>query len=623
MLHILFLNFATLAPALLITLRLRIRPLALAPLTLVAIHILIIQTFTGSLGLAALLTLPAFHTLASFLLIASALYFHLNRQSLARELNHYRDRYRRTLIAVGPTYVYATYAVILGATTYLIVVGYLVGPYLADVTTYHLAPPTDWIADGQITTRHWLDPRSYWPQGHSLLTLFYMLPLQSPRTAIFAEIHWLALTWTVVWAIARSLRASPRAAAFAVMLTLPTPVIIAQATSGLNSLAISTLTLAALITLTQKRFRQTHAFLGPSFIAIALGVKGTMAPLALPLIILWAIRSALNFRHIFAAPPNVARACILVFAIAIITGSSWYVRNTLLFDNPFYPVPFKLSGQTVLPGAPLTDAHHGAFGLDYFKGNLSDLLLEKFWDSRQPSSGSTEHGSAFGPLAIALGLPAIFAIFGATPRSRFFLLMTLILFLTLCAAVDRHYTNSRFFIFVPIVAIAAIAAATERIRPPRARLAWTLLLIATSAWSLQVAARLTIPKAARQIFTTDSIRPILPHEILNDIPVMYTLGSLQKLPPDNHTLAIVSLGHQGYSGAMHSKTGRRKLIYLPSKSQLPQDRILPTQDTITQWRQQDVHYILLLAERKNLPELHPKMLALGLIPLAESLYEIP
>src|ERR1051325_2157757 len=231
------LQILALTAALVWALWLRPRPLAVVPLTVVLLHIVCLQFWVLTTGLILGLDLVPWRIAQGALWPVVLLAAILTRRSLREEWSAWRSRAARTMSLLGPWRC----GVLLGGVTlvcgFLTIVAAVVGPYLGDVTSYHLAPPTDWITNGRIDTLAWPDPRSFWPQGHGLLTIVYGLPLHSFHALTVTGLHWLLLAFASAWALCRQMGGSVRTAMLACLSITAIPIVWAQATSGLNDLA--------------------------------------------------------------------------------------------------------------------------------------------------------------------------------------------------------------------------------------------------------------------------------------------------------------------------------------------------------------------------------------------------
>jgi hypothetical protein len=617
----LLLNTLTFAAALAAALRLRIRPLRLFPLAVLLLHVLFVQAWVLSTGLAGLLSIQAWRIIEAVL--AAVLVCHALGSTWAcregpktmltpsrehgtqviTEWRRVRRRLSRTAAALRPWRCLVGGAFLLAMLAVLLVSGALVGPWLADVTHYHLVPPTDWVSEGRIASHDWADGRAWWPQGHGLLAAWWMTPTRSLHLAIWAELHWVLLAWAAIWAWARQIGGSVRDAWLAVALSTAVPILWAQATSGLNDLAVAALLLAALAPLLRPRCSAANLALSAVALLIALGVKSTFIPLAPPTVVL------LIFRAVKLKSPRRQQLArwITLLLLALLLGGFWYARNAVAWHNPLYPSGLRLGSFHPLAGQPIIEQNAGHVSLAQLKMNLADLLWEKMWDRHDFVSGQTENGAGFGAPAAALGLAAAVGLAFLRPTARPAIAVLLATTLLLCACVHPDIFIGRFFMFLPLAAVVFIALISPRIAPGIPRALWAMMLAAavTVAWADG------LYHAAPAWVWHSGIGGLKPKDALPTQDAA-TLGAAAAVPAGE---PLVLLGSQAFAPALlHGPHLERVLIHHPG----PVDAL-----DVEAWRSRGVRWLMTDPPGSDRVPTEKWLTTAGLIRRGERVYEIP
>lgn len=615
-------NLVSFAAALTWAMCLRIRPLRLAPLAVLLLHVIIIQAWVLLTGVAGELNVAAWRWTAGALAVFVTAIWIVRRRTLGDELGAWRLRGRRTLRRIGYAIALPVTLLIVAFIIGLGLCGYFVGPFIPDVLHYHLTPPAVWTASGGIEPHHWNDPRSWWPQGHGLLAMWWMLPPRAFHAATLAELHWVALAFAVVWALARNFGASARTAALAVALVVTVPVVWAQATSGLNDLAVSALLLAALAAVTTRRVNYRHLMLAATAILLGLAIKPTMLILAAPVVVLGLVRwyrcsRCSGGRGSRRAAGRMTFATVTPL-IALALGGFWYVNAAVHMHNPLYPAGLHLPGMDPLPGAANVERQVGRISFDQLRANLLDLAVNKAWDRQRLRNAQTDDGSGFGGPAIVLGIPALLALAirgrGWRPRGRNAATVAAIVacVLILAASVQADAWNGRFFSFIPLAAVAAVPLVGAMLRHRVAQAIWVVLLVTSGAWSVVEGARVVVPPLARTWFETQGLVPV-PTQILVMNKYAFMMRSAQEVPPDQ-PLVIVNLEASGPVSAMVGEDLSRQIIF--------HDDIPDPYQTLA-WNEAGRRWILAVATLEELPEVDIAMQRVGLVPVAPGLYVIP
>jgi hypothetical protein len=176
---------------------------------------------------------------------------------------------------------------------------------------------------------------------------------------------------------------------------------------------------------------------------------------------LWCFRSGpLGSRQIRDRENSFLGACFLLTA-ALILCTYWYVRNYWIFENPFYPMDFRLFGHVIF-GDGQGNLQQGAFRWESLLRNFLDLAGKKIFDSSGPYDPDLSNKSGWGWFVFSCGIPAV--IFAIIKRSEFRWLMAGFLLSLAClfGMVSPDPWNMRFTLWFPAVFVLAYGMMTSR-----------------------------------------------------------------------------------------------------------------------------------------------------------------
>lgn len=330
-------------------------------------------------------------------------------------------------------------------------------PFQRDALTYHLPKIGEWVQHGGFTSEWGLDLRSTFPSGFELVEAWWVAPLRHDVLIEMAGLEFLLLGAAAAADIARRLDAPPKLAFLAALLYALTPGLCLQATSCLNDGPV-----AALWTATAALALRTVPFtilLIP--IGLGIGVKPTYA-YGLPGI---ALLVGLVARR---RDPG-TKASMAAGAFALLVGSVWYLRNTVVYGNPIHPM--GRSGISVQAGHVAQRFGPSLTGL---VENLDRLADSRMYDHLGPYDPELPLISGWGSAAMAAGVIALFLTLRNVPLMRRIAggyLLSLLVVLSLVVP-DPWYM--RYVLFFPGLFAVAIAKAAQSARA-FALVAWIAL----------------------------------------------------------------------------------------------------------------------------------------------------
>jgi hypothetical protein len=318
-------------------------------------------------------------------------------------------------------------------------------PYTGDVVSYHLPKIAEWIRAGAFTRELGLNPRVTLPAGFELLETWWVVFLRHDALIEMAGVEMLLLAAAAVYAISRELQSSPSVALGAAILFALTPGLQMEATSTLNDVAATAMTVAtAALLLARADWPLLLLVAG-----LGTGIKPTYV-YALPGL---AVLAVLLRREDRVALPS-ARAAWTLAGVALAVGASWYLRNLLWFGNPVYPMGTDLGRQVQQMGPSLQS----------LRENLQTLVDVRIYD-RFPVGALHTGNANWGAVAFACGMPALIAELRGDVRLRKLAIGFGLSTLTILCLVTLDAWNMRFVLFVPAILSIASARVAASYRP--------------------------------------------------------------------------------------------------------------------------------------------------------------
>lgn len=199
---------------------------------------------------------------------------------------------------------------------------------------------------------------------------------------------------------------------------------------------------------------------------LALGTKATMAFIlpGLGLIGIWCFWGWRADSVGREGQRNILIAAGFILTVSLFLGSYWYVRNYVMFDNPFYPTDFRIFGQLVFGDGRGGQLQQGSFNWNSILLNFKDLIQNKILDRTEPYTADLLGMTGWGWFVFSCGLPAsllaLFIRFEFRWLTAGFLLSLACLF----GFVTPDPWNMRFATWFPVIFIIGYAAVTNHIK---------------------------------------------------------------------------------------------------------------------------------------------------------------
>jgi len=323
-----------------------------------------------------------------------------------------------------------------------VIQSWLFAPNTVDVLSYHLPKIAEWVRAGRLCLEGGLDPYATFPAGFELIETWWVIFLRHDALIELAGVEFLLLGFCAARALAEGLGVG-RHASLAGLLYVLTPGVNMQAVSCLNDAPVAALVVATFaLALSAAPTALTLLAFG-----LGLGMKPTFLFAAPGMAMSWVL-----FRP--GARLSAGRVSWTLALSSLGVGGTWYVRNWMLYGNPFYPIG---SRAFVIQTAP---------SLESLIRNLRDLVDVRIYDPA-PYSAYMDQSSGWGPVAVGCGLLALLL---SVRRSRSFakagvcFLVSLLGCLCLVASDDWYL---RFVLFFPALLAVAVADRIENLRGMR------------------------------------------------------------------------------------------------------------------------------------------------------------
>ncbi|KPK93443.1 MAG: hypothetical protein AMJ88_07830 [Anaerolineae bacterium SM23_ 63] len=478
---------------------LRTNRASLNAMSFIFLAIFITTLFTLIMGLIGLLK-PEFFLIISGLGLLGVIILPATREKLVavggeirefiRQLDYgWRDlpRWLRSLIVIVIVATVVRFAFLILA----------LPPFVWDSLTYHLTNVAEWTQHGRIFLVNASVTRVASPSNYEVFATWFTLFFHHDVVVEAAGIPAFILAFIATFALARILGLSKSSASIAVLGFGSTPALIMATTGTKNDPLMAGLFIMAttiVVNLFQLEREDCAKNLTGQILLLvlvlmyALGTKPYIIHL-IPGLLLIAIMRSLQkgkgrylielLRKIWMQRWKLISAfrwtMIVGLAAGLLLGGLWYIRNWIVFENPFFPYSIEYGDKLIFQsprqsGIPLS--------LERLPQNLISFA-SKFGDKQGVIIPSLKDTTGWGWFAYALGLPSLLWVFFRRPNLRTISLgfMTSLLMLFISTR-DTPY-NMRYAIWVPAIMALAFASFYDWI-PTRYRFeryAFSMLLV--------------------------------------------------------------------------------------------------------------------------------------------------
>jgi len=344
---------------------------------------------------------------------------------------------------------------------------WFIPPYVWDTVVYHLVNVAEWVQKGEIHAVITPVDRVYWPASFELLETWFVVFLHNDLLVKLAPFLFYLVAGTSAYAIARALNLTPLLSASVVIFYLFTPSLAIQATACKNDVGIAAvylLIIAILFELSKNRDKMDNKLLIILMaFSLGIGIKAYMffiipAPVFLGLALIFKCHFVRSFRSIFRFDKVKSNfktvICILLILSSVFLGSYWYIRNLVVFNNPFHPTDFRIFGHLVFGTGDAVrygPGQRGSASWESLKSNTLSLITDKIFDQRSFFDSSLGNISGWGWFNFVCGISAMLYALIFVNKLRLLIISFLLSLLTLFAFISIDPWYMRFTLWFPII----------------------------------------------------------------------------------------------------------------------------------------------------------------------------
>ncbi len=398
----------------------------------------------------------------------------------------------------------AAVALAAAALLWRVVLALVLPPFAYDSLAYHLTVVAQWVQEGTLGTNPYAACCSHYPSSAEALFAWPTVFLDHDALADTLQVPLALLGALAVVGLARWAGAGTGGAVMAGALFLLTPIVLTQANTAYNDVAVAGMLLTALY-FTAKLLeascfacgrsgggcpRAPYALLAGAATGFTVGTKtsGMVVVCVLGLLVLGHLAVATWRRRLRLGRATVLAGVFLGATVA--AGGWWYGRNWVDTGNPVWPFAVDPLGLGVFEGNATVDDY-----LTVPPGGERFWLVEiaRSWYHdlvffTRPDYSYEERDGGLGPLWSWLGWWALAWFAVDTFRRRPYVVLNLLLPLALVFAMLPYRWWARFTIYLAALGAIALVTLVARLRPGPWRIA---LVVAVIALALGGAARAT------------------------------------------------------------------------------------------------------------------------------------
>ena len=344
-------------------------------------------------------------------------------------------------------------------------------PYVWDTVVYHLVNVAEWVQKERIYPVITPVGRVYWPASFELLEAWFTVFLHHDLLIKVGPFLYYLMTGASAYALARSLKLNKTLSATATILYLFTPSLAIQATACKNDVGISAVflfSIAIIADLLVNGRRDTfplhqQILLVMMALCLGIGIKPYMAFISLaPAIIgFWAL-----WRHYIKDKggrmkdennqftPYPSSLILFLIASSLFLGSYWYLRNWIVFANPFHPTDFRIGDHLIFGTGDAVQFGPGQRGSASLTGmweNLRSLVTVRIFDKSGAYSSHLSDMTGWGWFNFVCGLPALLYALIFVRHLRLVVISFILSLISLFTFISIDPWYMRFTLWLPII----------------------------------------------------------------------------------------------------------------------------------------------------------------------------
>lgn len=385
------------------------------------------------------------------------------------------------------TVLFLTLGLVLAARTWCH--AWFLPPYVWDTLTYHLPRLPEWIQHHGVFVVPTPIDRLYWPANFELFQCWFVLFFHHDFLVELAGTVPYALAVLSVYSLSRSLGASTPWAGGGAALFSTTPTLVQSVVSCKNDIAIAGWFLfmaAAIAEMTRHhgpwRAHTRYVVILALAFGAALGTKPYIVFITPGLVMLYLLLFASRTRRAAGQPgrPLGVGLTGIGLAAAVGVGLFWYVRNAVIFHNPFHPSDFRLFGHLVSGTGSGPEYAHSEFQPADIVASLR-LLCHKIFDPAGALNPELPNAAGWGWFAVSCGLPCAVVLLFRRHPARW---VSVSFFISLCVLfgfVLVDLCNLRYAIWFPAIFSLAFVTLAPALRTRAIRDAFVALAVLAGA----------------------------------------------------------------------------------------------------------------------------------------------
>lgn len=273
------------------------------------------------------------------------------------------------------------------------------------------------------------------------------------------------VTGTSAYALARVIGLNNLLSVSSAVFYIFTPSLAIQATACKNDVGISAVYLLSIAILMHILIKGSESSLWIwnqllvvlMAFCLGIGIKPYMvfispAIIFMGLVALWRHRSFIS-RIGFIKHTNLIISVILI-ASSLFLGSYWYVRNVVLFDNPFHPTDFRIGDHLVFGtgnAVQFGPGQRGSASLKVMIQNFHSLVTKRIFDKSGEFSSHLSDMSGWGWFNFSCGLSAIIYALIFSGKLRLLIVSFFISLTGLFMFITHDPWYMRFTLWFPVI----------------------------------------------------------------------------------------------------------------------------------------------------------------------------
>lgn len=334
-------------------------------------------------------------------------------------------------------------------------------PYVWDTVVYHLVNVAEWVQKGKIFPVITPVERVYWPANFEAFETWFVVFLHNDLLVKVGPFIAYIVTGTSAYALARVVGLNNLLSVSSTVFYIFTPSLAIQATACKNDVGISAvylLSIAILMHISESSlciWKQLLVVL--MAFCLGIGIKPYMvfispAIIFVGLLALWRHRRFIS-RIGFIKHTNLIILVILI-ASSLFLGSYWYIRNVVLFDNPFHPTDFRIGDHLVFGtgnAVQFGPGQRGSASLKVMMQNFHSLVTKRIFDKSGEFSSHLSDMSGWGWFNFSCGLSAIIYALIFSGKLRLLIISFFISLTGLFMFITHDPWYMRFTLWFPVI----------------------------------------------------------------------------------------------------------------------------------------------------------------------------